>query len=127
LPHFGAARQDDAAIDAAAFFGVPVGMVGAGHHFAHGFGQGLALVQRHVAADLLGALAGQRADLAQDFGAQHGRAVAPGFEGALGRGQCTVEVGGGGVGQLAEHFQRGRVGYRLGLAPVAGQELTVYI
>ncbi|MCY1194025.1 hypothetical protein D9M72_53140 [compost metagenome] len=86
LAHVGVARRDHAAVDAAAFLGVPVGMLGAGGDFADGFGQRLALVQGHVAPDLLGALARQRRDLAQDGGALHGRGFLPGFEGALGGG-----------------------------------------
>ncbi|KAG1232290.1 hypothetical protein G6F68_019135 [Rhizopus microsporus] len=73
-------------MDAAAFLGVPVGVLGAGGDFTHGFGQRLALVQRHVAADLLGALARQRGDLAQDGGTVHGGRLLPGFERALGGG-----------------------------------------
>ncbi|MNQ92413.1 hypothetical protein D3C85_1078390 [compost metagenome] len=86
LAYIGIARLNHAAINAAAFLGVPVGMFGAGSDFAHGFGQRLALVQSHVAADFLGALARQRGYLAQDGRAVHGRRFLPRFEGALGGG-----------------------------------------
>jgi hypothetical protein len=82
----GVARRDHAAVDAAAFLGVPVGVFGAGGDFAHGFGQRLALVQRHVAADFLGAFARQRRNLAQDGRAVHGRGFLPRLERALGGG-----------------------------------------
>ncbi|MCY1518571.1 hypothetical protein D9M68_532920 [compost metagenome] len=86
LAHVRVARLDHAAVDAAAFLGVPVGMFGAGGDLADGFGQRLALVEGHVAADFLGTLARQGGDLAQDGGTIHGRRFLPGFERALGGG-----------------------------------------
>ncbi|MNS85821.1 hypothetical protein D3C72_1196970 [compost metagenome] len=83
LAHVRVAGRDHAAVDAAAFFGVPVSVFSAGSNFAHSFGQRLALVQRHVAADFLGALARQRCNLAQDGGAIHRRRLLPRFECAL--------------------------------------------
>ncbi|MNS88198.1 hypothetical protein D3C72_1221640 [compost metagenome] len=127
LPHIGLARRNHAAVDAAAFLGVPVGVLGADHHFAHGFGQRLALVQRDIAADLLGALAGQLAHAAQDLAALQRRGLLPRLERALRSGERAVQVGAGRVRQLAQHFLGGRIDDVL-LAPVASlDEFTVDI
>ena len=125
--HVGVARRDHAAVDAAAFLGSPVQVLGAGHDLADGLGQGLALVQRHVAADFLGVGAGQLGYLAQDGRAVHGRGALPGFEGALGRFQGVVQVGMGGVGQLAQDFLGGGIDDVFGLAAVAADEFAVDI
>src|SRR5690606_16863801 len=127
LADFGAAGQNHPAVDAAALFRVPVAVVGAADDFADGFGQRLALVEREVAADFLGALAGKLPDLAQDLGTLHGRTVAPGLEGAGGRGQGAVEIGGGGVGEMPQHLEVRGVGDLLRVAAVPVEEFTVYI
>ena len=74
------------------FGGAALQFFGATGHLADRFGQRLAHVERDVAADVLGALARQVADLAQDAGTLHRRALLPGAEGALRCGQRTVEV-----------------------------------
>ncbi len=127
LADVGIARLDNAAVDAPAFLGVPIGVFGAGGDFAHGFGQRLALIQRHVAADLLGALSRQRGDLAQDRRAVHGRGFLPRFESALGGGKGAIQIRLRGVGQLTEHLERGRVDDVLGAPALAGDEFAVDI
>src|SRR5439155_27050544 len=66
LPHALGARCDDAPVDAAAFLGGPLGVLGAHRHLADGFSEWLALVERDVAADLVRTGAGKLAHLAQD-------------------------------------------------------------
>ncbi len=109
LAHIGLARRDHAAVDAAAFLGMPFGVLGADHDFADGFGQRLALVQRDVAADLLGALAGQFRHAAQDLGALQRRGLLPAFKGALRGGESAVQIAAVGMRQLAQQFLGGGV------------------
>lgn len=67
------------------------------------------------------------ADLAQDGRAFHGRGALPGFEGTLRGGQGAVQVGFGGVRQLAKHLERGRIDDVLRAPAVARQELAIDI
>src|SRR5699024_8784319 len=57
LPDLRLAGRNDAPVNVAALFSMPVGVVSAGFDLTNGFGQWLALVQRHVAANLFGLLA----------------------------------------------------------------------
>src|SRR5690606_12535108 len=127
LVHVGAARGNHATVDTAAFFGVPVGVVGTCDHFADRFRQRLALVESHVAADLLGALAAEVSHLAQDFGAFHGRTVAPGLKGTRRRIQGAIEVGLRGVWQLTNVFVGSGIEDVLRLAAFAAEEFTIDI
>jgi hypothetical protein len=118
LAHGRVARRNHAAVDPAGFLGMPFGVLGADHHFAHGLGQRFALVQRDVAADFLGALTRQFCHAAQDRGALQRRGLLPRLESALRRGQGAIKVAARGVGQLAKDFLGRRVDDIL-LAPVA--------
>ena len=102
LAHVRQPRRDHAAVDAPALLGVPVAVVGAARHFAHAFGQRLALIERDVPADRLGALARELADLAQDAALLERRNALPGHERALRRCKRSIEIGPGRVGQLAD-------------------------
>src|SRR6218665_2968026 len=116
---------NEAAVNGAPLLRMPVAVVGAAHHLAHGLGQRFALVERDVAADLLGAGTTEFSNLAQDGAALHRRHGAPALEGALRGGKCAVEVGAAGVRQAAEPLTRGRVEHVLLDAAVALEKLAV--
>ena len=125
LAHVGQPRRDHSAVDPAALLGVPVAVVGAAGDFAHRLGERLALVERDVACDRLGALAGQVGDAAQDAAALERRGVPPGLERALRGRERAVEVGRVRVRQAADRLAGRRVEHVLLAAPVALDELAV--
>jgi len=89
------------------------------------FGEGLALVERDVAADLLRALARHLADAAQERALVHRRDGAPFLERALRRGEGAVEVRRGRVGELAQHVAHRGIEHVLLAPPRALHELAV--
>ena len=125
LAHAVDARRDHAAVDAAAFLGVPLGVLGAHHHFADGLGDRLALVERHVRADCLRSFAREFGDLPQDLAALHRRRLLPRLERARGAGQREVEVCGRRVRQPADDLVGGRIEDVLFATAFAFDELAV--
>ncbi|MNV90925.1 hypothetical protein D3C71_1853580 [compost metagenome] len=118
---------------APAFIGKPFGHRSAGQGFGAGFGQRLALLQRHQLGNRVGALAQQGGGRAHDALALDGRRRAPDLEAFLRRGQGLVQVGNAGMGNLADFLARGGIGHRQraaigGVLPlVVDQETGIFV
>jgi hypothetical protein len=87
LLHARIAGGDGPAVDAACLFRVPVGMVGGKVDLADCLGQRLSLVTRYVAADLVGMVASEVGEAAQDLAALERRTV---FQ--LSKARCADET-----------------------------------
>ena len=112
------ARRNDAAIGAAALLGEPVDDVAAGDGLPLRLDEGLALLERHDPADIVGAAAQNIRRLAHELVAVMRRDLAPGGEALGRRGQRAVEIGAVGMRQRADRLA-GR-GIENGLALALG-------
>ena len=97
------------------------------HHLALRFGERLALLHRHGAADPFGPFAQQCGGFLQDRAARIHVHRPPRFETARRCRQRRVEIGGGRQRHLADRLARGGVDHGVRVAPVAGQEFAVDI
>jgi hypothetical protein len=102
-------------------------VIGAAHDLANRFGQRLALVERDVATDLLGAGAAEFSHLAQNGRLGQWRDRTPALEGPLGRRQGVVQVGPVRVGQVPDHRASGGIEDLLFVAPCATDKGAVDI
>ncbi len=125
LAHAGRPARDDPAIGTLAFFGVPVGDVGARQHLDPRLGENLTFLQAQRPGDLVGALPHQVGGLPQDRAAVVGGSCAPRHEGTLGGGQRAVEIASRGVRKIAEHLLGRRIDDRFRLALAAGAPFAV--
>ncbi len=86
LLHARIAGGNDPPVDAARFLRMPIGMVGGETDLADRLAERLALVARHVTGDLVGMLAREVCEAAQDPAPLERRAILPALESALRRG-----------------------------------------
>ena len=127
LLDFGRARRDDAPVNAAGFFGVPVAVIGAAEYFDARLGQRFALVEGNLAGDAVDALTRQFSGAAQDGAAFQRRGVFPASQRARGGGNGAGEIVIAGQRQFAQRFQRGGVDDRLGAAVFGAEKFAVNI
>jgi hypothetical protein len=97
------------AVDALGLLGKPFHKAGAVGHFALGFGQGLALLGGHQAAQVVLVRHEQVVPLAQDVAAFLGGLVFPGRPGGIGGGNGGLGIGRPQVGHIGELLAGGRV------------------
>ena len=108
LPYLAAARHD-AAVSAAAFFGVPFDDVGRGHHLRTRFRVGLTFFQGEDLADRVVALAHQISGFAHDLGAVVSSGCPPRGKALFGGFERVIEIGDAGVRQMRERLLGGRI------------------
>ena len=104
---------------------MPLRVLGTEHDLSDRFGERFALVEGHVAADIVRPLARQLADAAQHLALLERRRAAPRFECALRARQREIEIFARRVRQLPDHLVRGRIKDVLLETAIAFDELSV--